>query len=695
VVLVARRRDGPGGWANYIVAKDDAGTTQFQVDASGNVTAGFTTTHGVFRRGDAARFVAWYDGNPEGAVAASPGAVIYNTLGGTGTTIYYKASGTGNTGWVAVSASGGGSLTLHAQDTAPSAPSSGTQALWYETDTTDFYVYDFNAASWVQVGTGAGGGGGASILDDLTDVTITAAATGDILRHNGTAWVDAAGASFFEAAGAVAAHEADTTSVHGIADTSTLYRSGGTDVAVADGGTGSSTAAGARTNLARKVVVDVMDYITDDGTTDNATAIATAIAATPAGGILDFRGAQNAIMIGSPVDLIEQRTYLFKNTAGQWPYRQTSPFPGSIKATAGFSGDALVRVREKTLSGRTPDNDTIYVSGMVVDGTNLSTGNIDCIRVEGLCRDLHFENCVGTQAEGTGRCWHFLTGSGTAAPRGLRMKTCVAHSGENYGFRFNGVTDAYLVDLLAVSNSLDGIYFSNSGENHIVGCRAVFNTQRGFFFDGTTTSGGTTVTACTTDRNGRDGFRITQSGTQPFTLVGCVLRRDGSSSTSSNYAGIQVEGASGLAAVPVEIVGCLVIPGVDDGGGGSQTPQHAVRATWAQRVNVVGGDLYGISSGFSDGGNNTLVEWSPETYWATGAIGSKARSTPTKVGPSDPLGGHSLSDVGTPASGDLVLLRDVSDSSKVKTAAFSTFGGGGGSVAGGADHLALISIGVS
>jgi hypothetical protein len=34
-------------------------------------------------------------------------------------------------------------------------------------------------------------GGAASVLDDLTDVTITAAASGDFLRHNGTAWVDA------------------------------------------------------------------------------------------------------------------------------------------------------------------------------------------------------------------------------------------------------------------------------------------------------------------------------------------------------------------------------------------------------------------------------------------------------------------------------------------------------------------------
>ncbi len=48
---------------------------------------------------------------------------------------------------------------------------------------------------------------------------------------------------------AIATHESDTTNVHGIADTSTLYRQGGTDVALADGGTGASTASAARTNL--------------------------------------------------------------------------------------------------------------------------------------------------------------------------------------------------------------------------------------------------------------------------------------------------------------------------------------------------------------------------------------------------------------------------------------------------------------
>lgn len=52
------------------------------------------------------------------------------------------------------------------------------------------------------------GGGSAATLDDLTDVVVTSAALGHILRHNGTSWVNVTGSTFFDAAGAAAAAQA-------------------------------------------------------------------------------------------------------------------------------------------------------------------------------------------------------------------------------------------------------------------------------------------------------------------------------------------------------------------------------------------------------------------------------------------------------------------------------------------------------
>lgn len=122
-------------------------------------------------------------------------------------------------------------------DNSWATPSGGASALDDLTDVTisgasTGQVLKYNGSAWVNDTDSTSGG--TSALDDLSDVTITAAASGDILRHNGTAWVDTPGTTHFEAAGAVAAHEADTTSVHGIADTSVLATDSDVSTAVSN-----------------------------------------------------------------------------------------------------------------------------------------------------------------------------------------------------------------------------------------------------------------------------------------------------------------------------------------------------------------------------------------------------------------------------------------------------------------------------
>lgn len=67
----------------------------------------------------------------------------------------------------------------------PNNPSSG------DVVTIGLKQWTFLTGKWLANGI-SGGGGGASALDDLTDVTITAVSNGQVLKYNGSAWVNAA-----------------------------------------------------------------------------------------------------------------------------------------------------------------------------------------------------------------------------------------------------------------------------------------------------------------------------------------------------------------------------------------------------------------------------------------------------------------------------------------------------------------------
>jgi hypothetical protein len=91
----------------------------------------------------------------------------------------------------------------------------GSGVLTWSTDTpTDNQVLAFKSVDstlhWIDNGTG--GGGGATDINDLGDVSIVSAASGDVLRHNGTAWVDYADSNFLARANHTGTQTASTIS---------------------------------------------------------------------------------------------------------------------------------------------------------------------------------------------------------------------------------------------------------------------------------------------------------------------------------------------------------------------------------------------------------------------------------------------------------------------------------------------------
>lgn len=81
-------------------------------------------------------------------------------------------------------------------DTPPTGATVQAGTIWFNTSNGRLYIYynDGTSTQWVQPTTpsygAGGGGGGATTIDQLTDVTITSPSVGQVLKYNGTAWVN-------------------------------------------------------------------------------------------------------------------------------------------------------------------------------------------------------------------------------------------------------------------------------------------------------------------------------------------------------------------------------------------------------------------------------------------------------------------------------------------------------------------------
>ena len=166
------------------------GHPRIRIDAGGRITwsagasAGDTTlyrdgenhlrTDDVFEASGGLITIAT-DGAP--TVALPDGALAIDT---TNHVFYFRS----NNLWNQVTGGGGGGASIEISDTPPSEPSEGD--LWYESDTGSMFVYYDSA--WIE--TGGASDGGASTLDALLDVVITSPTNGQVLKYDGTQWIN-------------------------------------------------------------------------------------------------------------------------------------------------------------------------------------------------------------------------------------------------------------------------------------------------------------------------------------------------------------------------------------------------------------------------------------------------------------------------------------------------------------------------
>jgi hypothetical protein len=311
-------------------------------------------------------------------------------------------------------------------------------------------------------------------------------------------------------------------------------------------------------------------------------------------------------------------------------------------AMDGFTGEALVLAQDATLNdGVEPANCSIV--GVGLDGKSKrpgGTGLVHGILVKGLVRGFQALEVNIIQTSGRG-VWTAPYGS--TGPRGGRFRDIQVWSAgtsatqDQEGFHFDGLTDAKINGLLAVSNEGHGIRFTSPGQIEAHDLHSVFNKGgSGIVVDGGSGNGGITLTGIHTDRNAQDGITVSAYGSgQHVSIANAELRRDGSNGDDGQggggFAGLALRGAEGLRVCRVQALNLNVNVEDNDSNNGVYTPSDVgVYADWIEPGSTIHGQIWGLTKSLEVTANSTgnLGIMDEGTRFWTGPPSARVRSYP-------------------------------------------------------------------
>lgn len=443
-------------------------------------------------------------------------------------------------------------------------------------------------------------------------IEVAAGLVSSVNGQTGGVTIDAAGVGADPAGtatAAVGAHVA-ATDPHGdraYANTTFLPKAGGTV-------TGDVDIEGTLDALGVTDWVNVRRHGAIGAVTDEQPEIQAAVDATPIGGTVYLEA--RVYRTGSPVHVPPYVTLMGSHGAGE--AQPGAPAPVTcLKPLADFDGDAVIEILDQQLGGYDVLASQQRIERLTIDGSALPPENVvDGIRMTGqiqnpIIRDVGIRD---TSGKGINTEYNFSAPPGPQAPFCIHMDRVSVMWPKDIGVALNNATDSNLNDVYVLGGSGWGWWISGSGNSTMTACRSEWSGSDGYRI--TIGPGVLRMIGCSTDRNNGHGLDVRGSDPGFLVLSNCSLTRDGKwfGGGGGNQAALNIQDTT----CHVLADGLVVTPGVDDDGGGTQSPQYGVRMIGSAYLALASGLINGVTTAVHDAGGNTTLLRGASLKEATG-----------------------------------------------------------------------------